>query len=151
LVIIIWPGKVGLIWGADGEFLHWCREMLPIGFYTCWTGGYQSTGGSLLQALHYAGVASGLAILTGLLSSPLFSAMLYFTGKNDPARIMWAYVMNDVFSVIVTTLFLIKPLKMLKAGSEEENEEDKKKVMLEMGLTDGEETAPGIISVSLVV
>jgi hypothetical protein len=101
----------------------------------------------VLQALHLAGLASALALITSLVPFPLFSAILYFTGKNDPARIMWTYVMSDAFSTIVTTLFLIKPAKMLKESPEEGEE----KSALKMGLIDGEEKPSEITNVSLAV
>jgi hypothetical protein len=78
------------------------------------------------------------------MSWPLFTSMLYFTKKNDPARVIWTYDMNDVFSVIVMTLFLIKPAKMLKSAPEE-------KTVLKAGSRDGEEKPMDILNVSLVV
>jgi Na+-driven multidrug efflux pump len=127
-VIVFLPGKVALIWGSDPSFVSWCEECLPKAFYTCLLVGYQYTASALLQALHFVGAASALSVLTMLLPWPTFSSILYFTGKEDPARIMWTYCLNDGFSVIVTTLFLIKPAMMLWSAPPDALFEDRKEV-----------------------
>jgi Na+-driven multidrug efflux pump len=119
LIIITLPGPIGAIWGGDPEFVFWCQQLLPRTFYGSWTIGFQQTGAGLMQALHYAGVASGMAVLTDLLPPPLFSTLLYFTEKGNPARVMWTFAMSDAFCFVVTSLFLIKPGQMLQAAPEE--------------------------------
>jgi Na+-driven multidrug efflux pump len=127
-VIVFAPGEVALIWSSDKSFATWCSESLPKAFYSSPLVGYHYTGSALLQALHFVGRASLLGVFTMLLPWPIFSSILYFTGKSDPARIFWIYVLNDVFATIVTSLFLIKPIRMLLAAPPDVRFEDREEV-----------------------
>ena len=113
IIIIIRPHKICLIWSRDEEFVYWARRMVPKVFYTTLLIGYQYTTPCLLQAMQRVLASALLSILTLLLPMPVFSSILYFTDKTDPARVLWTYALNDGFSAIACSLFLISPGKLL--------------------------------------
>jgi Na+-driven multidrug efflux pump len=115
--VIFWPGKVALIWDSDAGFVRWCQDFFPRAFYGSILVGYQYMAASLMQSLHFLLRASLHSVLTDLLPWPVFASIMYYTGKSDPARLMWIYLMSDVYSAVVTTLFLITPFKMLLADT----------------------------------
>lgn len=118
--VIFWPGKVALIWDSDPGFVRWCEDFFPRAFYGAVLVGYQYMAASVMQSLHFLLRASVHSVLTDLLPWPVFASIMYYTGKTDPARIMWIYVMSDLYSAVVTTLFLITPFRMLLADAGEE-------------------------------
>jgi Na+-driven multidrug efflux pump len=94
-LVIAFPQEIAKIWGDDSVFLHWAKEMIPKVFYTSLFVGFQYTAPALLQSMNLVASSTALNVLTLLLPMPLFSTILYFTGKSDPGRIMWTYALND--------------------------------------------------------
>jgi hypothetical protein len=65
---------------------------------------------AFLNSIKKPMLSSILSITTNLLPLPVFSSILYFTGKADPARIIYAYVLRDGFSFLVALAFVARPV-----------------------------------------
>lgn len=123
VIIMTIPGKLALIWDDDPNFVSWCKRMVPKVFYTCVCLAIQYTCPAILQAMNRVAAANSVGVLTLLLPLPIFSSILYFTKKDDPERIMWTYALNDVYSIVMCSVFLIKPGKSVwKEPKDEELE-----------------------------
>jgi Na+-driven multidrug efflux pump len=116
----IWPAQISRLWDSDPEFLDWASRLIPKAFYTAVFIACQYTAPALLQAMQRVLASSFLSIVTFLLPLPIFSTVLYFTDKRNPERVLWAYVINDVWSFIACVLFLTRPLKELLAAPKDE-------------------------------
>jgi Na+-driven multidrug efflux pump len=120
LVIVIWPRQIASLWDGDSEFLDWSERLIPKAFYTTVFVSFQYTGPGLLQSLQKVAASSFLSVATFLLPLPVFSTILYVTNKEDPERILLAYVMNDAWSFIACVFFLWAPLRLLIAAPKDE-------------------------------
>jgi Na+-driven multidrug efflux pump len=113
VVFVGFPVQVGKIWDDEESFIYWIKEIVPKIFYTSVTAGFQYMCPVILQAMQKVVASTVLSFVTLLLPFPVFSTILYFTDKKNPARLFWCYPMNDVFSVIVDSLFLIAPFRTM--------------------------------------
>jgi Na+-driven multidrug efflux pump len=113
LIVAFLPRYIARLWNSDPVVLDWAERLVPKAFYTTIFVALQNTAPALLQGMQRVGASALLSIATFLLPLPVFSTILYFTKKGDPERILWAYVGNDCFSLVVCTLFLLKPLRLL--------------------------------------
>jgi hypothetical protein len=57
----------------------------------------------------HAQYASIVNIIGQLVAIPIFSSILYYTDKTDPARILWAYVYSDIVGLIAAGAFALIP------------------------------------------
>jgi Na+-driven multidrug efflux pump len=65
---------------------------------------------ALLQALQLGGRASLVTLVTRLSPIPVFSTVLYFTGKHDPGRLLYAYAIQHAISLLVALPMGLTPL-----------------------------------------
>ena len=115
------PDKLARIWSTDAYFLEWVKLMVPKVFYTTIFIAYQYTAPAILQAMQRVLASTLLSVLTLLLPLPVFSSILYFTDKTNPSRIMWTYALNDTFSAVACTFFLISPGKLVWRAPRDES------------------------------
>ncbi|KAH0790347.1 MatE family protein [Histomonas meleagridis] len=121
VILIFFPSEIASLWSKDPQFLYWAKQMIPKTFYLAPFIAYQYCVPALLQSLQKIVASTVLSITTQLLPLPVFSTVLYFTNKHDPARILYSYALGDAFAFILCTAFLIKPLRvLLKAKKDEE-------------------------------
>jgi len=115
IICVIFPRKISQFWSSNPEFLSISEKMLPILFYAASTLGFQYIVPAVLQATMRVFLASILSIITMMIPLPLFSTYLYYSGdgKHNPVRVMFTYVMNDLFSLIMDILFILIPLRSL--------------------------------------
>ena len=81
--------------------------------------------GSMLQSMQMGKLATLLNCLTQLIPLPLFSTIMFFTGRRDDvARFIYCYPIYDAFSCVVSIPFYIFPLIPIfrKAKIEKQNE-----------------------------
>jgi Na+-driven multidrug efflux pump len=112
-VVAFLPAQIARLWDSDPVFLEWARRLIPKAFYTTAFVSLQNTAPALLQGMQRVGASACLSVATFLLPLPVFSTILYFTKKGDPERILWAYVGNDCFSLLVCAAVLVRPLRAL--------------------------------------
>lgn len=62
---------------------------------------------SFFQATQKVFLSTVIALVTQIVPFPIFSTILYFTDKNNPARLMWTYALGDVFSFLICSLSAI--------------------------------------------
>ena len=111
LLICIFPGTIAKLWSKNIVFLDFSIKILPICFYTITLCSLKFIFVSFLQSTNRPISAMILSILTELLPLPIFSSILHFTGeKNDPIRIFYSYIFNDVFAIIVCLIWVTPSL-----------------------------------------
>ena len=119
-IIAFFPEKMASLWSTDPTFLYWAKKMLPPAFYPVILHGMLYVVPGLLQALQMFVDSMVVSFIALVLTYPVFSTILFFTNKKDPARLFYTYTISDSFSFIASLLALIRPMKKLK---EVENEE----------------------------
>ncbi|EAY01876.1 MatE family protein [Trichomonas vaginalis G3] len=147
IIISIWPGPIAKIWSSHPDFQHWAKEMLPVSFYTIPLCTVKFIVISFLQATKQATKAMITSIVTELVSLPVFACCFHYIGNNDsPTRIIYAYIVNDLFSTAVclcvsgTTFFrFFKDIKNGNTKDEfpmkeivEEDDDDSQRVIPEI-------------------
>ena len=118
----VFPRQICSIWSSDESFSDWLEKMIPPSVYTAFLTPMRSVVSALLQSMKRGNMASILNFLAQLVALPVFSSILYFTGKDKPARIVWCYVYTDSFAFVVSCCFAIIPIReirrMIKGRSE---------------------------------
>lgn len=114
LILIFLPGQVASIWSNDPEFIKWAKKMIHVYALANSLNSADFVFPTVLIAMKRVTAATVLSFLTCLLPIPIFATILYFTNKNDPVRIMYTFPLDDVFSIIVSLFFMIKPILILK-------------------------------------
>ena len=123
LIISIFPKQVARIWSSDPDFIYWSGKILPICFYTIILPSLKYIFISYLQSIQRSALAIVISIITELIPLPCFSAILHYTGpKNDPVRIFYAYILNDILSTIICLIATVPSMiKFYKKHKEETN------------------------------
>ena len=111
--MIFFPSQIASIWSKDPLFLEKCKSMIPKVFYVTALFPIQYTVPSYLQAMQKVAQSSIVAGVTSMLPIPLFSCILYYTGKKNPDRIMWTYALSDIFASVLCFLFCIPSVSKL--------------------------------------
>ena len=65
---------------------------------------------ALLQSLQLGTQATIISIGTQLFPLPVFSAVLYFTDKHNPGRLLYAYPIQQALGVLISLPLGIKPM-----------------------------------------
>lgn len=113
LAISIWPSEIAWWWSTDPTFLFLSESTIPIFFYTGVTFGLLNFVPSFLQGMQYVTRSTVLSIISFYIPLPIFSTILYLTNKTDPARLFYADNFSDAFNVVVSILFIIKPIRVI--------------------------------------
>lgn len=108
-VICLFPRQLGRIWSSKDSFLGWIEKILPKAFLAVFLCPVPYISIAFLQAVNRPMFASVLSVLTNLLPLPIFSSIMYFTDRTDPARLFWAYVMKDGFSLVASLSMIAYP------------------------------------------
>jgi Na+-driven multidrug efflux pump len=108
--LVFCPDKVCALWSTDPLFLEWVRKMVPQCFYMAPSFGMLFMVPVLYEAMQKYAWSTAMAFVTQMLPLPIFSSVLHFTDKNDPARILWAYFLTDGFAFVVCAAFYLGPL-----------------------------------------
>jgi Na+-driven multidrug efflux pump len=120
-VICLAPRQLGRIWSSRDSFLDWVERLLPKAFYAAVLAPAPYIGVAFLNSVKRPLLSSVLSIVTNLLPLPAFSTALYFTGKGDPGRVIYAYVIRDGFSFVIALGLIARPLwEIWRSGCENE-------------------------------
>ncbi|OHT15435.1 MatE family protein [Tritrichomonas foetus] len=126
LILIIFPKEICKIWSSDPDFLEWGEKMIRIYAYSGVLTAVDYAIPIILMAMKHPGLASLVSIFALLLPQPIFSTILYYTKKDDPARIIWTFDISDLFSLVIGGLFMIKPMHTMYKKIKKKNEENER-------------------------
>lgn len=114
LIFIFFPGQVASIWSKDPEFIKWAKPMIRVYALANALSPVDFVCPTILIAMKRIASATFLSFLISLIPTPLLSTVLYYTKKDDPVRIMFTFPVDNIFSLIMGLLFMIKPILILK-------------------------------------
>lgn len=77
---------------------------------------------ALLQSLQLGTQATIISIGTQLFPLPVFSAVLYFTDKHNPGRLLYAYPIQQALGVLISLPLGIKPMIQIIKNAKIEKE-----------------------------
>ncbi|KAH0787542.1 MatE family protein [Histomonas meleagridis] len=105
------------------EFRDLAEKMLRISYMFAVLMGIPEVTGGILLSTKKTVPALIVAILTQFLPVPMFAMILFYTDKTyDVVRLMYMYALHDVFSAVVSLLFMIPVLYQInKLGKERKN------------------------------
>jgi Na+-driven multidrug efflux pump len=109
-VLIVWPEKVCGLWSNDPVFLEWAGKMIPRCFYMAPSFGMLFMVPVLYEAMQKCAASTIIACMTQMVPLPLFATVLHFTGKDDPARVLWAYCLTDGCAFVICGAFYLCPV-----------------------------------------
>jgi Na+-driven multidrug efflux pump len=135
-IVVLAPRVLGRIWSSRESFLDWVERLLPIAFYGAVLAPTPYIAIALLNSIQKPLLSSVLSILTNLLPLPAFSSILYFTGKKDPTRLIYAYVMRDGFSFLVAVAIVARPMWTIWDEARSGNSGDMESVSAEAELSE---------------
>jgi Na+-driven multidrug efflux pump len=98
------------LFSSDTDYLYWAEQLMRNSNIMQWCGPVSHLFQSLLHAVEKEARGSILTFAAQLLPLPAFSAILYYTNRHDPARLLYAYAMQHAFGVIIAIPFGIGPL-----------------------------------------
>ena len=106
LIVIIFSKQIIFFWSSDPIYISWASRYLIISMYTTFLAHFQYVCVVALQSCKKIKEASIASILTQLVPIPLFSFLIYYLDSSkNPANLMYSYVGNDIFSLIVVLYF----------------------------------------------
>ncbi|KAH0792823.1 MatE family protein [Histomonas meleagridis] len=125
-VVSVFPRDVAKLWSTDNEFLDWSEKILTVCFYTIILASIKFIVISYLQVTQMVITAVVLSVVTELVPLPCFAALLHYTGKkDDPRRIFFAYICNDILAIVVCCIVALPQMIKLyrkRNDNDEENE-----------------------------
>lgn len=124
VVLMAWPKEIARIWGNSPNFLEWAEKMIRIYAYSAVLTSVDYTIPIMLIAMKYTWTASLLSVFGLLVPIPVFSSILYYTKKDDPARIIWTFDIADAFCLIIGGLMMVRPIVMMVKDARLKHQED---------------------------
>ena len=107
------PDKIVSLWDSTEGIKYWARRIIPNNFYTMILCPMRMLMTSFLQAVKRPILAGLVSLLTSLVSQPILSTIFYQFYKTDPAGVFKAYIVNDVWSFVVSVCFAAYPMYQL--------------------------------------
>ena len=125
----VFPGEICSIWSSDDKFTEWLKMMIPPSVYTAALTPLRAVVSSLFQCMKRGNMASSLHFFAQLVALPVISTILYVTKKDDPVRIVWCYVYTDITAFIISALYAIVPVKMIREMIKKEGSQLQKSLL----------------------
>lgn len=121
------PRQFASIWGNDKSYLDTTAKMLRNSFASCFANQIILTTSAALQAMKMVALSIITSVLTMLIPLPVFSLILYYTKKDDPERMIFAFIGHDLWALLVSVIVIIAKFRFLwkapKDGEENINKE----------------------------
>lgn len=132
IFLLFTPEKVSSIWSKDPEFLYWSKKIVPRIYYLTFLFPIQYVAVGFIMSMQRERFAAILSFVSYLIPLPIYSTILYYTKKNDPARIFYSYPLMDITASIICFICIFSPVrKALK--------EPKDEVIMKNGIASNEE------------
>jgi Na+-driven multidrug efflux pump len=107
-VVCIFPKNIASIWQKDDKFLYWSKEILTLMFATASISSLKYASMTYLQGTQQNIKAGISGILTNVIAFPAFALCFYYLMENrKPQQIFYAYIVNDIFGMIISCFFVI--------------------------------------------
>ncbi|KAK8864950.1 hypothetical protein M9Y10_010477 [Tritrichomonas musculus] len=113
IIIIFNARSVARIWLKDEAFLDLAEKFFKNGLWTMFLAMVKFVSITTLQACKKVVISIIQSIVTLLIPIPLFSTILYLTDKDNPPRLLYAFVLTDLLSFVVCTIVSIITLRFL--------------------------------------
>jgi Na+-driven multidrug efflux pump len=110
----LFPVQLCRIWSPDPEFTEWIQRMIPPSVYTVPLAPIKAVVPSLLQAMKKGKSAVVVDLISQGIGLPAFSAVLYYTGKDDPARLVWALASTDALGFVISVAMSVIPFRKIR-------------------------------------
>lgn len=113
IVIELLPERYANLFNEGEDYILMTKKMMHIAISTVFVTQINATTIVMLQAVKLALASIICAILKDLLPLPIASLIFYLTNRNDPIRMMWAFVTADLFSLIVVVIAIVWKLRFI--------------------------------------
>ncbi|KAK8897916.1 hypothetical protein M9Y10_000148 [Tritrichomonas musculus] len=123
--ILTWtiPRQLSMMFSKDERYLKYAERMVAYNNAVGPLLGGKIVSQSILQSLQMGPRATVLSFINNFVFIILFNYVLYYTDKNDGARIIWCYPLSYVASCLLSPFFLWGPLKKIFKSMREEDAE----------------------------
>lgn len=113
ILTIAIPRQISRIFGSEEEYLYWGAKFLTAGNSLGFLLFARFNVPSMLQSLQMGLTSVVLSLLTQLVSITIFMLILYYTGRNKPDRVVWAYGLSYLFGLILGSIVIFFPVKRM--------------------------------------
>jgi Na+-driven multidrug efflux pump len=138
------PRELSKAFSQSDGYLGWAEKLLRNSNVLSVLCPVALVGQAVLQALQLGSRASIVSIGTQLLPLPLFSVILYYTNKSDPARLLYSYPLQQACGVLLAVPLAVGPIRdviqkaRVEKGRPAVGNSSAKEEMEEILTTDGE-------------
>lgn len=119
------PVHIALIFGKGDDYLRWSKNMLMASNALSWILFTRFNFQTILQAQQRGGRAMIISFTSNFVAVIAFSFVLYYTNRNDAARLMYVYPISYGIGCVLGTALLIKPFWDVIKKSRDEGEPKK--------------------------
>jgi Na+-driven multidrug efflux pump len=106
------------IFSDSPGYVKWGTLILPRASYMAWALPVPIVVNALLQSLQYGGIASLFTLLSQTIPLPAIASILFFTGKDNPERLFWAYPIQQGLVAVVAIPFAIFAIRKVFSRAE---------------------------------
>lgn len=131
MLLCIFPRQIASLYGDEPEFLYFAEKTMIYSFCTTFINMGQFTIVVCLVATKMVTLSIITSCLTLLIPIPLFSTILYLTGKDDPIRLHLSFVARDIWAFVIVWSVAVWKLRFLlrtdksEMGQDETEEKEK--------------------------
>lgn len=125
-MILTWtiPRQLSMMFSKDPSYLKYAERMVAYNNAVGPLLGGKMIAQSVLQSLQMGPRATILSFFNNFAFIILFNYVLYYTNKNDGARIIWCYPLSYAASCVLSPFFLFGPLRKIFRAMREDDAED---------------------------
>ena len=127
------PKVISLMFSTNPRYLEYAEQFVRNSNIVAFLAPVALIIQALLQALQLGNKATIISISTQLLPLPIFSAVMYFTDKHNPGKLLYAYPIQQALGLLISVPLGIKPFITIwkKAKVEKEYVDEDGRIVVE--------------------
>jgi len=121
ILCVLFSKNICSIWLSNALTIEWAAKFLRIGVCTLVLFHSQYATSVALQSAKKLKHSAIFSVITQLITVPFFATLIFYFDQSKKAmNLMFAYIMNDVFSFILTIFYIIYPLRTIITSEKSE-------------------------------
>lgn len=120
-MILTWtiPRQLSMMFSKDEHYLKYAERMVAYNNAVGPLLGGKMIAQSILQSLQLGPRATILSFFNNFVFIILFNYVMYYSNKNDGARVIWCYPLSYAASCVLSPFFLFGPLRKIFVNMKE--------------------------------
>ena len=118
------PRQISQIFSSGEGYLRWATPMLRIGNSLGFVVFGRFNFPAMLQSLQKGLTSTFLSLASQLASIIIFALILFYTNKDNPEMVVWAYGLSYAFGLVAGGIVLYFPIRDMFKGNKHEESSD---------------------------